>query len=70
MSGRGARVEQVYGEGESNFALQLRAFVGAVRRGETVPTSADDAVGNMALIDAIYQKAGLGERPSLLSPQI
>ena len=58
-------MERVYGGGESNFELQLRAFVGAVRRGEPFPTSGDDAVGNMELIDAIYEKAGLGRRPSL-----
>ena len=59
------RVERIYGGGESNFELQLRAFAGAVRRGERFPTSGDDAVGNMELIDQIYEKAGLGKRPSL-----
>lgn len=64
-SGRPERLERVYGTGESNFVLQLRAFVRAVKRGEPFPTTGDDAVGNMELIDAIYEVAGLGARPSL-----
>lgn len=60
-----ARVERVYGDGESNFVLQLRAFVAAVRRGEPFPTGGDDAVGNMLLIDSIYEMSGLGARPSV-----
>lgn len=64
VGGGAARTERVYGDGESNFALQLRAFAAAVRRGEPFPTSGEDAVGNMELIDAIYDAAGLGSRPS------
>ena len=60
-----ARTERVYGGGESNFVLQLRAFAGAVRRGEDFPTTGIDAIGNMELIDAIYDAAGLGRRQSL-----
>ncbi|KAL1503689.1 hypothetical protein AB1Y20_012162 [Prymnesium parvum] len=58
------RVERVFGEGDSNFVLQLRAFFNAVRKGEKFPTTAHDAVGNMELIDSIYEMAGLRKRPS------
>jgi predicted dehydrogenase len=44
--------------GPSSYAGQLRAFVGAVRRGHAVPTDPDDAVANMRVIDAIYAAAG------------
>ncbi len=45
--------------GESSYTYQLRAFAGAVLRGEPVPSSADDAVANMTVIDAVYRAAGL-----------
>jgi len=41
----------------------LRAFVGAVRDSTPVETDAVDAVLNMRVIDAIYEKAGLPLRP-------
>jgi predicted dehydrogenase len=37
---------------ESTYAHQLRAFVGAVRHGTSFPTTAQDALSNMAVIDA------------------
>jgi predicted dehydrogenase len=46
--------------GESTYTCQLRAFVQAVRAGE--PTDAADAIANMQVIDAVYQKAGLALR--------
>ena len=45
--------------GEPTYTLQLRAFAGAVLRGEPNLTPADDAVLTMALIDDIYAAAGL-----------
>jgi predicted dehydrogenase len=46
----------------TSYGHQLEAFVGAVRDGAPFPTSADDAVKNMAVIDAIYRTAGLALR--------
>ena len=47
--------------GEPSYDMQLRAFVAAVREGRPVPTDPQDAIGNMATIDAVYAAAG---RPS------
>jgi predicted dehydrogenase len=48
--------------GGNVYALQLRAFIQAIR-GETVlNTDPADAVSNMHVIDAIYEKAGLKRR--------
>jgi predicted dehydrogenase len=46
----------------STYASQLRAFTGAVLRGAPVLTGPDDAVANMAVIDACYAAAGLPRR--------
>jgi predicted dehydrogenase len=46
----------------STYASQLRAFTGAILRGEPVLTGPDDAVANMAVIDACYAAAGLPRR--------
>ncbi|MEO1062304.1 MAG: Gfo/Idh/MocA family oxidoreductase [Actinomycetota bacterium] len=46
----------------TSYAHQLDAFVAAVRGGPPVLTDADDAVANMAVIDAIYRAAGLPVR--------
>lgn len=54
------RSEQV--RGETTYYYQLKAFVEAIRKGESMATSARDAVANMAVIDAIYEKAGLAKR--------
>jgi hypothetical protein len=43
---------------------QLRAFIGAILRGEPVLTGPGDAVANMAVIDACYAAAGLPRRES------
>ena len=42
--------------------FQLRAFAGAVLRGEPFPTDLDDAIANMEAIDACYRAAGLEPR--------
>ena len=47
---------------ENVYALQLRAFVKAIRGEKKLNTNPSDAVGNMRLIDAIYEKAGLQKR--------
>jgi predicted dehydrogenase len=54
-----------YSESASNenvYALQLRAFVKAIRGETKLNTNPEDAVGNMRVIDAIYEKAGLQPR--------
>jgi len=47
---------------ENVYALQLRAFLKAIRTGMKLSTNPDDAIGNMRVIDAIYKKAGLQQR--------
>ena len=44
--------------------LQLAAFATAVRTRAPPPTDGADALANMRLVDAIYEAAGLGARPS------
>jgi predicted dehydrogenase len=46
----------------STYASQLRAFTGAILRGEPVLTGPQDAVANMAVIDACYAASGLPRR--------
>lgn len=48
--------------GENSYALQLRAFTRAVRGEIKLNTDPADAIGNMRVIDAIYEKAGLNKR--------
>ncbi|SDW61001.1 Predicted dehydrogenase [Amycolatopsis xylanica] len=43
----------------ASYDYQLDAFAAAVLRGEPVLTTVDDSIGNMTVIDAIYQAAGL-----------
>src|SRR5215216_1750167 len=45
--------------GENVYALQLRAFIKAIRGEMKLNTDPNDAIGNMRVIDAIYEKAGL-----------
>ena len=54
------RREQV--KGGTSYGHQLAAFVRAVREGAPFPTTADDAVKNMAVIDAVYRAAGMDPR--------
>jgi predicted dehydrogenase len=48
--------------GENSYALQLRAFIKAIRGEMELNTDPADAIGNMRVIDAIYKKAGLKQR--------
>ena len=50
--------------GENSYTLQLRAFIKAIHRGTQLNTDPTDAVGNMRVIDAIYEMAGLKKRGS------
>jgi hypothetical protein len=43
---------------------QLIAFRDAVEHGASFPTTADDGVRSMAVMDACYRAAGLELRPS------
>lgn len=54
----------------STYLCQLRAFAQAVQGGDPIPTDAAWGVGNMQVIDAIYQAAGLPMRGlRTLTPQ-
>ena len=48
--------------GENSYTLQLRAFIKAIRGEMKLNTDPDDAIANMRVIDAIYEKAGLKQR--------
>jgi predicted dehydrogenase len=48
--------------GEDSYALQLRAFIKAIHGERKLNTDPADAIGNMRVIDAIYEKAGLQRR--------
>jgi predicted dehydrogenase len=48
--------------GENVYALQLRAFIKAIRGEMKLNTGPADAIGNMHVIDSIYEKAGLKQR--------
>jgi len=48
--------------GENVYALQLRAFLKAIRGEMKLNTDPADAIGNMRVIDSIYEKAGLKHR--------
>ncbi len=56
-SPNGKRVERF--SRRPSYAYQLDAFAAAVLRGEPVKTTAQDAIENMTVIDAIYRAAGL-----------
>jgi predicted dehydrogenase len=45
-----------------SYTYQLEAFAAHVEAGATLPFGADDAVANMALVDAAYRAAGLPAR--------
>jgi predicted dehydrogenase len=59
-SADGKRVERF--SRRTSYAYQLDAFAAAVLRGEPVKTTPEDAIENMAVIDAIYRAAGLSLR--------
>jgi predicted dehydrogenase len=62
----GARTERV--SGEATYVHQLRSFVAHVRRGTPVPTGPEDAIANMRVIDAVYDRAGLRRRGAASVP--
>jgi predicted dehydrogenase len=48
----------------SSYTYQLEAFAAHLRDDAPLPTDADDAVANMALVDSCYRAAGLTPRPA------
>lgn len=56
----GARREHV--QGDTTFYGQLRAFVQAARGEAAMATDAMDALANMRVVDAVYERAGLKRR--------
>jgi hypothetical protein len=48
--------------GENAYALQLGAFIRAIHGELKLNTDPADAIGNMRVIDSIYEKAGLKQR--------
>jgi predicted dehydrogenase len=56
----GSQSEHV--RGENVYTLQLRAFLRAIRGELKLNTDPADAIRNMKVIDAIYEKAGLKRR--------
>ena len=46
-------------KGDTTYTYQLRAFAGAVLRGEPFPTTPADAVLTMRLVDDVYRAAGM-----------
>jgi predicted dehydrogenase len=49
--------------GRASYTHQLEAFVKLLHDGTPMVTDARDAIANMRVIDAVYQKAGLPLRP-------
>ena len=49
-------------DGETTFWYQLRAFCGAVLRGESTVVPPSDSIANMRVVDAVYDAAGLRRR--------
>ena len=47
---------------DPTYLFQLRAFAGAVLRGEPILTGPDDSIATMTAIDACYRAAGLDPR--------
>ena len=48
----------------ATYFHQLEAFRDAIEHGVSFPTTADDGVRNMEIVDACYRAAGLDPRPS------
>lgn len=49
-------------DADPTYRHQLVAFANAVRTGKPLPTSGEDSVATMQLIDAVYRAAGLPKR--------
>lgn len=60
----GGRVSYESADPSSTYSHQLAAFRDAVVDGTPFPTTADDGVRNMEIVDACYRAAGLDPRPA------
>ncbi len=60
QSQRSVRHEQI--SGATTYAYQLRSFIDAVRSGTPPITDVRDAIANMRVIDAVYERAGFYRR--------
>ncbi len=58
-----AGIQRHLGATSSTYFHQLVAFRDAIDNGSPFPTTADDAVRNMAVVDACYRAAGLRRAP-------
>jgi len=56
----GTRRERV--PGDATYTHQLRAFARAVESGQPMSSDGEDGVRNMVVIDAVYERSGLGRR--------
>jgi predicted dehydrogenase len=61
-----ATTERLEGDRTSTYFHQLVAFRDAINDGTPFPTTADDGVRNMEIVDACYRAAGLDPRPTLI----
>jgi predicted dehydrogenase len=59
LSGSGITTE-IFPVGDQ-YTLQGDAFAKAVREDSEVPVSLEDSIGNMAVIEAIFNSAGSGQ---------
>jgi predicted dehydrogenase len=62
---RGEVVRHEHLDGRSTYFYQLQAFAEAIRTQRLPTTSADDAIANMQIVDAVYRAAGLRPRGDL-----
>ena len=60
----GDRIRYELADTSSTYYHQLVAFRDAIEHGASFPTTTDDGVRNMELIDACYRAAGLRPRPT------
>jgi predicted dehydrogenase len=61
VNGRSGKLSKQV-RGENSYVLQLRAFIKVIRAEGKLNTNPKDAICNMRVIDAIYEKAGLQKR--------
>ena len=64
--GRSRRVE--HAERTPSYTFQMRAFRDAVQSGRPFPTTPDDAVATMEVVDALYRAAGMSPREPTPAP--
>jgi predicted dehydrogenase len=58
----GGRTRRQRIRGKATYEYQMDAFSAAIRENQPFPTTPDDSIANMRVIDAIYLAAGLEPR--------